>query len=379
MAPDIINSTEFKELIKISRSRELHELSQQRFYGHVIVYGDPGIGKTALLEAFKETNPVGYLSITMLRGYEIEGDESLLSPWLLSQLRRPNINAFPELLIIDDFDQILSKSIREKVATLLKEGRKWGFRVILSARKQINEKVFEANAHRLRLRGLNETDVRRLADFFGERSDKHPDLIMTVRDMLSEHQGNPALIISHLMMLVTPDEFAYRNPQIIEELERPKLTVEETPQIITDLRFVNRRILDHIGRRATEVYNLTPRQFEELVAELFDERGYKVQITQQTRDGGKELIILDHREVGNFMIYAECKRYAPDRPVGVSVVSDLIGRMNADRATAGMVVTSSYFSPDAQVFQSKFEHQMSLIDFVKLSTMIETAPPKIIT
>ena len=94
-------------------------------------------------------------------------------------------------------------------------------------------------------------------------------------------------------------------------------------------------------------------------------------ICQQTRDGGKDLIILDHREIGNFLIYAECKHYAPDRPVGVNVVSDLVGRMAADRATAGMVVTSSYFSPDAKVFQSKFEHQMKLIDFVKLSSMIE--------
>jgi hypothetical protein len=378
MRVDITNSNEFKELIRQSRSREMYELSQQRYYGHVIVYGEPGIGKTALLEAFKERNPGAYLRITMLRGYKIETDESLLAPFLMPRLQRPNINAFPELLIIDDFDQILSKPIREKVATMLKEGRKWGFRVILSARGQINEKIFEANAHVMRLRGLNETDVRRLADFFGERSDMHPHLIMTVRDMLDGHKGNPALIISNLIMLVTPDDFLYRNPLLIEELAQPTVILGQAPQIVTDLRLVNRRILDSIGRRASEVYSLSPRQFEELVAELFVERGYKVQLTQQTRDGGKDIIILDHRDIGNFMIYAECKRYAPDNPVGVSVVSDLVGRMSADRATAGMVITSSYFSPDAKVFQSKFKHQMKLIDFLKLSSMIETSPKNLL-
>lgn len=371
MNTDLINSEEFKELIRRSRSRELHELSQQHFYGHVVMYGEQGIGKTALLETFKEINPAAYLSITLLRGYEIENDDSLLAPWLLSRLRRPSMNAFPELLIIDDFDQVLSKSIREKVASILKDGRKWGFRVILSARKQINEKVFENNAHVMRLRGLNENDVRRLADFFTERSDKHPDLIMTVRDMLSEYKGNPAVILSHLTMLVTPDDFLYRNPFIIEELEQPKLIIEQTPPLITDLRMVNQRILDRIGRRSEAMRDLTPRQFEELVAELFIEKGYDVELTQQTRDGGKDLIIMNRSDIGNFMVYAECKHYRPDRPVGVDIITQLLGRINFDRATAGMVVTSSYFSPDAKDFQSQIEHQMSLIDYVKLSSWIE--------
>jgi len=371
MNTDLINSEEFKELIRRSRSRELHELSQQHFYGHVVMYGEQGIGKTALLETFKEINPAAYLSITLLRGYEIENDDSLLAPWLLSRLRRPSMKAFPELLIIDDFDQVLSKSIREKVASILKDGRKWGFRVILSARKQINEKVFENNAHVMRLRGLNENDVRRLADFFTERSDKHPDLIMTVRDMLSEYKGNPAVILSHLTMLVTPDDFLYRNPFIIEELEQPKLIIEQTPSLITDLRMVNQRILDRIGRRPEAMRDLTPRQFEELVAELFIEKGYDVELTQQTRDGGKDLIIMNRSDIGNFMVYAECKHYRPDRPVGVDIITQLLGRINFDRATAGIVVTSSYFSPDAKDFQSQIEHQMSLIDYVKLSSWIE--------
>lgn len=166
----------------------------------------------------------------------------------------------------------------------------------------------------------------------------------------------------------------YRNPVIIKELEKPTIILEEAPKIITDLRLVNKRILEKISCKPKEIYQLTSRQFEILVAELFEERGYKVQLTQQTRDGGKDLIILDHRDIGNLMIYAECKQYAPDRPVGVSVVSDLIGRMTADRATAGIVVTSSYFSRDAKSFQSKFEHQMKLIDFVKLSAMINNDP-----
>jgi hypothetical protein len=374
MIPDFIHSKEFKEIIKQTRAQELHELARQRYLGHVVLYGERGVGKTALLDAFREENPVAYLSITMLRGYEIETDESLLAPFLLSRLRRPHANAFPELLIIDDFDQIISPHIREKVATMIKEARIWGYRLILSSAIQINEKVFEANANVIRLRGLREREVEMLFDFFSQRSDKHPDVNLTVREMLNEFNGNPALIISHLLMLVTPDDFLYRNSFVIEELKRPTIIVEQTPEIITDLRFVNQRLLDRIGRRPEAVRQLTPRQFEELVAELYQERGYEVKLTQQTRDGGKDLIIMNRSDIGNFMIYAECKHYSPDRPVGVGVVSELHGRIDLDRATAGMIVTSSYFSPDAKAFQSKIEHQMSLIDFVKLSSMIQIRP-----
>jgi hypothetical protein len=372
MKNGITETKEFKAIISQSRAREIHELSQQRFWGNVIVYGEPGIGKTALLEAFAEKNPVGYLKTTFLRGYEVELDESLLTPFMISKLEFPKSTAFPELLVIDDFDQIISKRIRTKVSMILEASRAWGYRVILSARKQINEEVFESNAHVMRLKGLNEQYVRKVFDLFSKQSNKHPDLIMTIRDMLSEHEGNPALIVSHLIMLVTPDDFLYRNPLIIEELQRPAIIQQNIPPLITDLRIVNQRILDRIGRRPEAIKDLSPRQFEELVAELFLEKGYQVELTQQTRDGGKDLIIMNRSDIGNFMVYAECKHYRSDRPVGVDVVTQLFGRINFDRATAGMVVTSSYFSADARDLQSKIEHKMSLIDFVKLSSMIET-------
>lgn len=229
------------------------------------------------------------------------------------------------------------------------------------------------------MRGLNDQDIRQLVDIYDSHTNEHPDIILTIREMMGGLNGNPASIISALNFLLQQSrkgerQLVYRNSTIIEELEKPTIILEEAPKIITDIRVVNKRILDKIKRQPQAIYQLTPRQFEILVAELFEERGYKVELTQQTRDGGKDLIILDHREVGNLMIYAECKQNAPNRPVGVNVVSDLVGRMTADRATAGIVVTSSYFSPDAKTFQSKFEHQMTLIDFIKLSNMIINVP-----
>lgn len=374
MIPDFINAHEFSELIWETRKAELHEFSRARYLTkHAVVYDERGMGKTALLHAFRLRNPVGYPYITILRGHEVEFDESLLAPFLLPTLRRANMSVFPDLLIIDDFDLVTSPHIREKVAQIVQSGYSWGIRLILSASTPIKEKVFEQYGLVVRLTGLPDSLVSVLFDYFVKRSDKHPDVDLTIRGMLEECKGNPALIMAHLWMLVTPDDVPYKNPF---ELERPRIIIEATPPLITEVRLINKSILDRIGRRPEAIRELTPRQFEELVAELYLERGYEVKLTQQTRDGGKDLIIMNRSDIGNFMIYAECKHHSPDRPVGVSVVSELHGRIDLDRATAGMVVTSSYFSPDAKAFQSKIEHQMSLIDFIKLSSMIEIVPHK---
>ncbi|MCC8423573.1 restriction endonuclease [Mucilaginibacter sp. UR6-11] len=369
MKLDITDSEEFREIVRRSRARELHELTRRLYSGAVVVYGEAGMGKTTLLEMFRAENPGAYRKITLLRGYDIELDKSLLVPYILPGGMRPT--AFPELIIIDGLDEVLTPALREQVADIVREGWTRGYKVILSARKQPDEKVFDQYTSSINLRGLNEKEILLLYEMFRRHSNKHPDLDMTVRDLVLADYNKPRDILTQFNFLLDDEgEYLYRNPVIIEELERPTIILEEAPEIITDLRFVNKKLLDRIGRRPEAIRDLSPRQFEELVAEIYEERGYSVQLTQQTRDGGKDLIIMHRSDIGNFMIYAECKHRAPDRPVGVGVVSELFGRINFDRATAGMVVTSSYFSPDAKVFQSKIEHQMSLVDYAKLSSMM---------
>lgn len=140
----------------------------------------------------------------------------------------------------------------------------------------------------------------------------------------------------------------------------------QTPKLITDIKAVNETYLNLIKKNPNSMYNLSPRQFEEYTAELFQKMGYTVTITPQTRDGGKDLLILTHNALGDFLIYTECKRYSPDNPVGVRLIRELLGTVTADRATAGILVTSSYFTPEAKALSEIVKHQISLVDFNKL-------------
>lgn len=93
--------------------------------------------------------------------------------------------------------------------------------------------------------------------------------------------------------------------------------------------------------------------------------------TPQTRDGGKDLFILEDRTLGKFLYYLECKKLAPHRPVGVRMVRELYGTVMRDRATAGILVTSSYFSDPSKDFTEAISNQMSLIDYNKLCNIIK--------
>jgi deoxyadenosine/deoxycytidine kinase len=141
--------------------------------------------------------------------------------------------------------------------------------------------------------------------------------------------------------------------------------------ITSDIQIVNKSILDKIRFRPEDIHQLHSRQFEEMVAELMEKRGYNVDLTKATHDGGKDLIIAHQADIGNFIYYVECKRYAPTNPVGVNLVRELAGTISVDRVTAGIMVTSSYFSPDAIEFSEKIKNQMSLIDFIKLKEWLK--------
>lgn len=92
-------------------------------------------------------------------------------------------------------------------------------------------------------------------------------------------------------------------------------------------------LLRAVGQEPDLVHALTPREFDELAAELFQRQGYKFTITPQTRDGGKDLYLAKADSFGSFLDIVECKRYAPDNPVDVGVFRALYGVAQHERVT----------------------------------------------
>lgn len=81
------------------------------------------------------------------------------------------------------------------------------------------------------------------------------------------------------------------------------------------------------------ILDLKPREFELLIANLYEELGYETEVTPATRDGGKDIIGRIKREEGKDIVYAECKLYRTTdlkletvRAFGYTILKDNVNR-----------------------------------------------------
>ena len=150
-----------------------------------------------------------------------------------------------------------------------------------------------------------------------------------------------------------PDDFSARF-----ELE-PR--GQEEP-IIEIASFFDRALVKRLHEFPDDLRVIDRRRFEQLVAELFSGFGYEVELTQRTRDGGKDIIAIKRREVDvKFLI--ECKRPDPGNPIGVGIVRELYGVKVDDGATKSILATTTYFTSGAKAFSEKHRWELELRDF----------------
>ena len=119
------------------------------------------------------------------------------------------------------------------------------------------------------------------------------------------------------------------------------------------------------------IYNVTPREFEEIVEQVLRDEGFDTQLTQPTRDGGRDIIATKAGINGKPVVfYIECKRYSRQNKVSVDLVRALYGVQTADKVNKACLVTSSYFTHDAVNFANEQNVMIDLVDGDALHNMI---------
>ena len=108
---------------------------------------------------------------------------------------------------------------------------------------------------------------------------------------------------------------------------------------MVDPRFVQES--DVLGTLDTRPHlmELSPRDFESLITNLFEKMGLDTRQTQPSRDGGVDCVAFDPRPIFGGKVVIQAKRYK--HTVGVSAVRDLYGTMQNEGASKGILVTTS--------------------------------------
>jgi restriction endonuclease Mrr len=127
---------------------------------------------------------------------------------------------------------------------------------------------------------------------------------------------------------------------------------------------IERRIVSQLASQPDDLYQLRPVYFEQLVCTLLADMGLEVQLTPQTRDGGRDILAVANTPFGQLLTIVECKKYAPHNKISVNELrSFLFTIRERDRASCGLFATTSFFSRDANKLAADYSYQLKLRDF----------------
>lgn len=117
-----------------------------------------------------------------------------------------------------------------------------------------------------------------------------------------------------------------------------------------------------IEKKVDELIELTPREFEEYVGQLYRNLGFHSEVTQYSNDKGIDVILF--KDSVKYVI--QCKRYKGT--VGSPEIQKFIGAMEHTKADRGIFVTTGMFSFEAEKMAS--EHPIELVNRISLSKLI---------
>lgn len=153
-----------------------------------------------------------------------------------------------------------------------------------------------------------------------------------------------------------------------EPRRRGTPTTEEVKGRLHATRY--RSVIQRLAHSKGSILKMSPLTFEDLIAEIYRGLGYVVAKTQQSHDGGVDLILEKTIDGLTHRYLVQCKhRSKPKGTVGVAVVRQLVGVLCASLATAAILVTNGTFTCAAQCFIAECAFRVFGIDRFKLSSL----------
>jgi len=327
----------------------------------IVILGEAGIGKTALAAELVARRSRRERSIWV----NCREWKETVQPFQ-EIMRDRDIEVREAIVVLDGADEIPESEMRELFFTIV------NFKLVRT--------LLITSRTELHLRGEREIKLERLSAGDAESLIRESISASSLDEqslgkLTSAVNGHPLAISLIARMARKMDDNHLRHVLSGHLYDLNDATPAEKQGLITIAKPVivsaNEAMVKALKDHPKDIFRLSPRKYEELIAELLSDMGYEVTLTKATRDGGKDILASLKTECGDFLCLVEAKRYRHDRKIGVSLVRELYGTLCDFKATSGMLVTTSSYSPDAQIFQQNHQYQLSLRDYTDVAGWIQ--------
>ena len=146
----------------------------------------------------------------------------------------------------------------------------------------------------------------------------------------------------------------------LKHIKEPAFEGDETSVIL--LSKITKKDIKYLIEHPEELEIVSPRDFENMVAELLKADGWAVDLVKRNNAPGPDIIAVSSKFIEGVPVklIVECKRHSQSNPVDISIVRNVMYWVNEEfRATMGMIATTSRFTSAAQQ-QAKEHHQWRL-------------------
>ena len=137
-------------------------------------------------------------------------------------------------------------------------------------------------------------------------------------------------------------------------------------------------IFDRFWKNPDELYNLSPRKYEEFLEVVFQNNGYRTLLGKGSNDGGVDLRLYTNDIVGESVTLVQAKRYKSENPIELQAVQALTAVVDDQKANRGLFVTTSRYLPCARNFASRNNCRIHLASSNEVAKWCDLASLRII-
>ncbi|MEV4077880.1 restriction endonuclease [Nonomuraea fuscirosea] len=242
------------------------------------------------------------------------------------------------------YKHIKSRKTVEPAARSTTETRQLYQRMIAQIALRTLREVFDADPNQLITTIVFNGLVRTIDSVTGQQIEPHLITLRATREqfsalILNEPRLKPVECVRrhfHADVSPHPDELEPVKPVMPFSMADPRIV--DPVDIISDID------------KRPNLLELTPKEFEAFIQNLFTKMGFDTKLYQASGDGGVDCVAYAARSVASSKIIVQAKLYT--KTVQPTHVRDLYGTMQHEGATNGIMITTSGYGPDSYKFAS---------------------------